>query len=120
MRRPRAPRNLDGASACHMCGRCAGFRDAIVIRPRAPGSEVVRLGVTATSWDRLLTICGLMGVAPLRSFGRSRNLAGRRKYPLAGAGTPPFGLRHGEATPLVMDCKMKSGIANAYWWVQFP
>lgn len=58
-------RNLDSASACHMCGRCAGFRDAIELRPRAPGSEVVRQGgATATVWGSLLTITGLIGVAP--------------------------------------------------------
>lgn len=58
-------RGLDSASPCHMCGRCAGFRDAIELRPRAPGSEVVQLGgQTATYWDSLLTITGLMGVAP--------------------------------------------------------
>lgn len=59
-----ALRQLDSASPCHMCGRCAGFRDAIELRPRAPGSEVVEKGSAATLWDSLLTITGLMGVAP--------------------------------------------------------
>lgn len=57
-------RGLDSASGCHMCGRCAGFRDAIELRPRAPGSEVVQRGGMATRWETLLTITGLMGVAP--------------------------------------------------------
>ncbi len=58
-----ALRQLDSASPCHMCGRCAGFRDAIELRPRAPGSEVIEQGARATIWDALLTITGLMGVA---------------------------------------------------------
>lgn len=57
-------RALDSASPCHMCGRCAGFRDAIELRPRAPGREVVQRGNAATQWDSLLIIVGLMGVAP--------------------------------------------------------
>ena len=56
-------RTLDSASPCHMCGRCAGFRDAIELRPRAPGSEVIEQGGAATPWDAMLTVMGLMGVA---------------------------------------------------------
>lgn len=54
---------LDSASPCHMCGRCSGFRDAIELRPRAPASEVIEQGHTATAWDGALTVTGLMGVA---------------------------------------------------------
>lgn len=55
---------LDSSSACHMCGRCAGFRDAIELKTRPLGSEVVRLGgQTASAWESALIICGLMGVA---------------------------------------------------------
>lgn len=57
-------RGMESASACHMCGRCAGFRDAIELAPRAPGSEVVEVsGRTAQMWETLLIIAGLMGVA---------------------------------------------------------
>ncbi len=56
-------RTLDSASPCHMCGRCAGFRDAIELRPRLPGSEVIEQGQNATAWDAALTVTGLMGVA---------------------------------------------------------
>ena len=55
---------LDSSSACHMCGRCAGFRDAIELKSRPLGSEVVRLGgETGTGRESALIICGLMGVA---------------------------------------------------------
>ena len=57
-------RTMRGASACHMCGRCAGFKDAVALatRPasrrsssRRPGGEAVGDGA-----DRF----GLLGVAP--------------------------------------------------------
>lgn len=57
-------RQMQSTSACHMCGRCAGFRDAVELAPRAPGSEVVTTSAsTATYWDSLLILTGLMGVA---------------------------------------------------------
>ncbi|MDN5787107.1 4Fe-4S binding protein, partial [Pseudorhodobacter sp.] len=55
---------MKGASACHMCGRCAGFRDAVELKTRRPDHEVVHVaGETASIWDSLLIITGLMGVA---------------------------------------------------------
>ncbi len=54
-------KGLDSASPCHMCGRCAGFRNAIELKGRAPGAEVV--AGKATVWDSLLILTGLMGVA---------------------------------------------------------
>ncbi|MCB1436145.1 MAG: 4Fe-4S binding protein [Rhodobiaceae bacterium] len=56
--------NMDSASACHMCGRCAGYRDAIELTARAPGSEVVEVsGRSANGWESALIIVGLMGIA---------------------------------------------------------
>lgn len=57
-------KGLDSASRCHMCGRCAGFRGAISLRARPPGSEVVTLGgAPASSVDTLLLLTGLLGIA---------------------------------------------------------
>jgi len=57
-------RQLDSASPCHMCGRCAGHRDAISLQSRRPGSEIVDTSATtATRWDYLLIVFGLLGVA---------------------------------------------------------
>lgn len=57
-------RTMESASPCHMCGRCAGFRDAIELSVRPPGSEIVTVSArTATIWDSLLIVVGLMGVA---------------------------------------------------------
>lgn len=54
-------RTMDSASPCHMCGRCAGFRDAVRLEARLPGVEVVR-GGGATGWDGLLVILGMIGL----------------------------------------------------------
>lgn len=54
-------RRMTGASECHMCGRCAGHRQAVTLAPRWPGSEV---GTAATSpWEARLLVFGLLGVA---------------------------------------------------------
>lgn len=57
-------KNMQSASPCHMCGRCSGFRAAVRLERRAPNHEVVEVsGRTATRWDSLLIIVGLIGVA---------------------------------------------------------
>jgi len=59
-----ALRTMESASPCHMCGRCAGFRDAVELRARPSGSEIVEISArSATAWDSLLIIAGMMGVA---------------------------------------------------------
>ncbi|MFP3507451.1 4Fe-4S binding protein [Burkholderia sp. SIMBA_062] len=57
-------RNMKGAAACHMCGRCSGHRDAIELSWRSPSDEVVNLGAQqANPWDTALILYGLLGVA---------------------------------------------------------
>ncbi|WP_323072086.1 4Fe-4S binding protein [Mycetohabitans endofungorum] len=57
-------RNMKGASACHMCGRCSGHRDAIELTWRSPAQEVVELGEEgANRWDTALILYGLLGIA---------------------------------------------------------
>ena len=57
-------KTMESVSPCHMCGRCAGFRNAIELSARPPGSEVIITSArSATIWDTLLIIAGLMGVA---------------------------------------------------------
>ena len=59
-----ALRNMKGAAACHMCGRCSGHRDAISLTWRSPSHEVVQLGRDAASgWDTALILYGLLGIA---------------------------------------------------------
>ena len=59
-----ALRKMEGASDCHMCGRCSGHRDAITLTPRSPNTEVVALGEhLATGWQTLLILVGLLGIA---------------------------------------------------------
>lgn len=57
-------RNMQGASECHMCGRCSGHREAIALTWRSPSEEVVELGEKhASHWDTILLLYGLLGVA---------------------------------------------------------
>lgn len=59
-----AMRQMEGASDCHMCGRCSGHRGAIVLSPRVPNHEVVTLGAhLATGWQSVLILFGLLGIA---------------------------------------------------------
>ena len=59
-----AIRKMEGASDCHMCGRCSGHRQAVQLQWRSPNHEVVNLGArTATGWQALLILVGLLGVA---------------------------------------------------------
>lgn len=58
-------RTMNSASPCHMCGRCAGFRDAVRLEARLPGAEIVTgSGRGATGWDSLLIVAGLVGLIP--------------------------------------------------------
>ncbi|OZG75370.1 hypothetical protein BTA51_03040 [Hahella sp. CCB-MM4] len=56
-------KQLDSASPCHMCGRCADHRSAIQLKVRPPGSEISSGATEATHWDFLLVVFGLLGVA---------------------------------------------------------
>lgn len=57
-------RTMRGGSACHMCGRCAGFKDAVTLAPRAPSQEVVSVaGDEPRPWETALIAFGLMGLA---------------------------------------------------------
>ena len=59
-----AMRKMEGASDCHMCGRCSGHREAIALTVRSPNTEVVALGEhLATGWQTLLIVVGLLGIA---------------------------------------------------------
>lgn len=59
-----AMRKMEGASDCHMCGRCSGHRDAVALTLRAPNTEVVVLGEhLATGWQTVLILVGLLGIA---------------------------------------------------------
>ncbi|MDC7701190.1 4Fe-4S binding protein [Vogesella indigofera] len=57
-------RQMEGASGCHMCGRCSSHRDAVTLSARSPADEVVRLGARdADGWQSALILFGLLGVA---------------------------------------------------------
>ncbi len=53
-------RTMDSASPCHMCGRCAGFRDAVRLEARAAGAEIVR--GRGSAGDSLMALVGVLGI----------------------------------------------------------
>jgi len=64
-------RQLHGQSACHMCGRCTGYRDAVQLQPRPFQEEVVRYGAAKPNiWEMRLLLYGMIGVA-IGAFGWS-------------------------------------------------
>jgi polyferredoxin len=57
-------KSMTGAADCHMCGRCAGHKDAISLAARWPGSEVVQTAAGGVSpWQPRLLTWGMLGVA---------------------------------------------------------
>ena len=62
-------RRMESASSCHMCGRCAGERNAVQLAVRAPGSEIIGNSSTGNknreldTWSARLLVFGMLGVA---------------------------------------------------------
>ncbi len=57
-------RTMTGNSACHMCGRCSGHRDAVTLTTRSPNTEILAIeNKDANHWDILLLLFGMLGVA---------------------------------------------------------
>jgi hypothetical protein len=58
-------KTMQGASACHMCGRCSGHRGAIRLAWRKPAMDIIYgSGRRATSWETILIVPVLLGVVP--------------------------------------------------------
>ncbi len=59
-----AIKTMKGAGACHMCGRCSGYKGAIVLARRSPMHEIVHVAGSETRpWETVLIVVGLMGIA---------------------------------------------------------
>ncbi len=57
-------KTMKGASQCHMCGRCSGYKKAVTLSFRSPSHEIVHVaGATPKPWETALIVFGLMGVA---------------------------------------------------------
>ena len=57
-------RSMTGNSDCHMCGRCSGHRQAVVLASRSPAEEILDIKpAKASYWDVLLLALGMLGVA---------------------------------------------------------
>ncbi len=56
-------RRMKGASDCHACGRCSGYRDAVELAMRAPDSEILANDERQQGIAQLVTlIFGILGV----------------------------------------------------------
>lgn len=57
-------RIMKGSSACHMCGRCSSYRDAVALARRSPNHEIVFVaGNEAKPVETLLILFGMLGIA---------------------------------------------------------
>lgn len=96
-------RTMTSASGCHMCGRCAGYRNAIALAARSPNREIVALGGVRSAWDSGLLPYGLIGLA-MGAFHWSAS--------------PWFvGLKQNTATWLVAQGQMWPLTTTAPWWL---
>ncbi|WP_434725780.1 hypothetical protein [Mesorhizobium sp. RIZ17] len=46
-------RTMRGGSACHMCGRCAGFKQMVALEIRSPSHEIVNVPRNANAFRRV-------------------------------------------------------------------
>ncbi|QDZ28503.1 4Fe-4S binding protein [Noviherbaspirillum sp. UKPF54] len=57
-------RHMKSASACHACGRCSGYRDAVQLAARSPAREILATRDRDASREEAMTlIFGVIGVA---------------------------------------------------------
>lgn len=58
-------KQLDSTSDCHMCSRCSGYKGAITLQARKPGSELIAPARDrpASVWEFALLVFGLLGIA---------------------------------------------------------
>lgn len=57
-------RRMQGASECHMCGRCAGERNAVDLAPRSVNVEILTLPDARVSrWEVATLVLGVLGIA---------------------------------------------------------
>jgi len=65
-------RRMKSASACHACGRCGGYLDAVELAVRAPDSEILATSKVSTA-EAVTLIFGVIGVCTtaMQWFGSS-------------------------------------------------
>jgi polyferredoxin len=57
-------RHMKSASACHACGRCSGYRDAVQLTARSPAQEILATRNRDVSTEEALTLMvGVLGIA---------------------------------------------------------
>jgi hypothetical protein len=81
-------RMMESAGPCHMCGRCAGSRDAVRLEARVPGEELVR--TSATSGESLLLLGGLLGLGSATFWWPHAPWLAALSEAVGGQGTAPW------------------------------
>jgi polyferredoxin len=57
-------RHMKSASACHACGRCSGYRDAVQLAVRSPAQEILATRNRDVRTEEALTLTlGVLGIA---------------------------------------------------------
>ncbi len=56
-------RRMESASPCHMCGRCAGERNAVKLAARSPNAELLSGKGAVSRWEIALLVFGILGTA---------------------------------------------------------
>lgn len=56
-------RRMQTASPCHMCGRCAGERNAVRLSLRSPNAELSAPHDRVSRWEVALLVFGVLGIA---------------------------------------------------------
>ncbi|MFT4276001.1 MAG: 4Fe-4S binding protein [Rhodopseudomonas sp.] len=96
--------NMRGNAACHMCGRCSGFRGAVTLARRSPNHEIVHVAGNETSAvDTLVILFGLLGLAAAAFHWGSSSIYIDVKLTVAS-----WLIEHGQTWPLQ---------AVAPWWI---
>lgn len=59
-------KQMKSASACHACGRCSGYREAVELAARAPGAEILSDPLPAVTTTQALTLLsGMLGFSSI-------------------------------------------------------
>ncbi len=56
-------RRMRSSSSCHMCGRCAGERNAVTLALRSPNAEILSAPDSVPRWEIGLLVFGILGIA---------------------------------------------------------
>lgn len=66
---------MKSASACHACGRCSGYRDAVEFTVRNPSQEIISANIQSIAGSEIfLLIWGITGICTMSLVWRTSHL----------------------------------------------